>query len=73
MVFHTYHNCNMYCKRLVAYIRIDNRWTKVGYFGTGCKQFEPLDLDKENKERADIIKNQLVNPKLFCPTGDMSS
>lgn len=41
----------MYCKRLVSYVRIDGKWTKIGYYGTECKQFEPLDLVMEEEDR----------------------
>jgi len=47
----------MYCKRLVAYVRIEGKWTKIGHFGTECKQFEPLDLAKEEEEM--LIKQRV--------------
>jgi len=47
----------MNCKRLVAYIRIEGKWTPIGHFGTECKQFEPLDLAKEEEER--LIKQRV--------------
>jgi hypothetical protein len=40
----------MNCKRLVAYVRIDGKFTKIGYFGTECKRFEPLDMVNEGNE-----------------------
>ncbi|WP_268542356.1 hypothetical protein [Candidatus Nitrosotenuis cloacae] len=50
MVFHTYHDCAMDCKRLVAYVRIEGKWTPIGHFGIVCKQFELLDLAKEEED-----------------------
>lgn len=57
MVFHTDHDCGMYCKRLVAYVRIEDKWTTIGHYGTECKEFEPLDLAKEEEER--LIKQRV--------------
>ena len=51
MVFHADHDCDKDCKRLTAYIRVENRLTKIGHFGTECKQFEPLDLQKEAEDK----------------------
>lgn len=58
MVFHTDHDCGMYCKRLVAYVRIDSKWTPIGRFGTECKEFELLDLAKEEEEER-LIKQRV--------------
>lgn len=57
MVYYNYHDCGMDCKRLVAYVRIEDKWTKIGHFGNNCKQFEPLDLAKEEEER--LIKQRV--------------
>ena len=96
MVFSAIHGCDKNCKRLVAYVRIDNKLKKIGYFGTGCEQFELLNLQKEaedrltkakllqmnsetqqvnreNRERRNIIKNQLVNPNRFIQRNDTSN
>lgn len=62
MVFHTEHDCAMDCKRLVTYVRIEGKWTKIGHFGTECKQFEPLDLAKEEEER--LHKERLLELQL---------
>ena len=43
----------MNCKRLATYTRINDNWTKIGYYGSECKNFEPLDLQQEEKERLD--------------------
>ena len=53
MVYRNYHNCGMNCKRLATYTRINDNWTKIGYYGSECKNFEPLDLQQEEKERLD--------------------
>ena len=65
MVYRNYHEeCNEDCTRLVAYVRIDGKWTRIGHYGSECKQFEPLDLQQEEqdrlaKEKRDLIKLQL--------------
>lgn len=65
MVYRNYHEeCNEDCTRLVAYVRIDGNWKKIGHYGSGCKEFEPLDLQQEeqdriSKEKRDFIKSQL--------------
>jgi len=65
MVYRSYHEeCKVDCTRLVAYVRIEGKWTKIGHYGSECKQFEPLDLEKEEedrlqKEKRDSIKSQL--------------
>ena len=41
----------MNCKRLATYTRINDNWTKIGYYGSECKKFEPLDLQKEEQNR----------------------
>ncbi len=69
MVYRSYHDeCNEDCTRLVAYVRIDGKWCKIGHYGSACKQFEPLDLQKEeqerlSKEKRDLIKLQLRQAK----------
>ena len=50
------------CKKLASYVRIDGKWTKIGYFGSECKKFELLDLNQEEKQRLD--KQQLEEMKL---------
>jgi len=69
MVYRNYHEeCDEDCTRLVAYVRIDGKFTKVGHYGSECKQFEPLDLQQEEqdrlaKEKRDLIKSQLRQTK----------
>lgn len=69
MVYRNYHEeCKEDCTRLVAYVRIDGKWVKIGHYGSDCKQFEPLDLEKEEqtrlqKEKLDLIKSELRRTK----------
>lgn len=62
-------NCDaIECKPLTAYVRIDGKWTKIGYFGSECKKFEPLDLQQEEqerlaKQRLDHIKSEMRQAK----------
>lgn len=44
------------CMTLTVYVRIEGKWTRIGYYGSECKKFEHLDLqqeelDKQSKER----------------------
>ena len=39
------------CMQLVAYVRIEGNWVKIGHYGSECKKFEPLDLQKEEQNR----------------------
>ena len=39
------------CTALSAYVRIEGKWTKIGYYGSECKQFSPLDLEQEKEDR----------------------
>ena len=65
MVYRNYHEeCNVDCTRLVAYVRIDGKWTKIGHYGSECKQFEPLDLQKEEKDRISKEKLALIKSQL---------
>jgi len=69
MVYRNYHEeCKEDCTRLVAYVRIDGKWCKIGHYGSECKKFEPLDLQQEEqdrlqKEKHDFIKSQLKQIK----------
>lgn len=69
MVYRNYHEeCNEDCTRLVAYVRIDGKFTQIGHYGSACKQFEPLDLEQEeqdrvSKEKRNFIKSQLKQIK----------
>lgn len=53
LVYHQTHlECNEpECDIRAAYIRVDNKWTKIGRYNTGCKTFEPLDPIAEDKQR----------------------
>ncbi len=46
------------CKYLATYVRIDGKWEKIGYFGTICKSFELLDLEKERTEKEQDRKSK---------------
>jgi len=60
MVYRRYHeNCEeIECNPLSAYVRIDGKWEKIGYFGTECKKFELLDLEKEKAKKEQDRKNK---------------
>lgn len=65
MVYRQYHEeCDQDCTRLTAYVRIDGKYKKIGYYGSECKQFEPLNLEKDEqerlqKERLSLIKSEI--------------
>ena len=70
MVYRRYHwqitdNCEaIECKPITAYVRIDGKWTRIGYYGSECNKFEPLDLQQEEqdrltKQRLDHIKSEM--------------
>jgi len=61
MVYRNYHEkCNEDCTRLVAYVRIDGKYTKIGHYGSECKQFEPLDLQQEEQKRLQKAKLEQI-------------
>lgn len=63
MVYRNYHEeCNVDCTRLMAYVRIEGKWTRIGHYGSECKKFEPLDLQQEQQDRQ--LKQRLENIKL---------
>ncbi|ABX13270.1 hypothetical protein [Nitrosopumilus maritimus] len=65
MVYRQYHEeCNEDCTRLVAYVRIDGKWTRIGHYGSECKQFEPLDLQKEEQEQLQKEKHNSIKSQL---------
>jgi len=70
MVYQKYHweqnyDCKeVECMTLTAYVRIDGKWTRIGYYGSECKKFEPFDLQQEeqdrlHKEKRNFVKSQL--------------
>ncbi len=63
MVYRNEHfNCNeSECKYLTAYVRIEGKWGKIGHYGSECKKFEPLDLEKEEQDV--LLKQQLTHIK----------
>ena len=56
MVYNSYHDCGVDCKRLVTYVRIKGKWTKVGHYGTDCHQFEPFDSIQEEEQRQSNLR-----------------
>jgi len=46
------------CTALTAYVRIEGRWKRIGIFGSKCKKFELLDLEKENAEKEQDRKSK---------------
>ncbi|WP_428323712.1 hypothetical protein [Nitrosopumilus sp.] len=41
----------MDCKQLCAYIRVEGRWTVIGYYGTKCKKLSYDDYEAEKRSR----------------------
>ena len=64
MVYRNEHNCDRDCTRLVTYVRIECKWVKIGHYGSECKQFEALDLEKEEKDRLDREKHNSIKLQL---------
>jgi len=65
MVYRKEHDCqSAECTELTAYIRVEGKYTRVGYYGSECNRFDSLDLkqeerDKETKENIQYVKSQL--------------
>ena len=57
MVYRNYHyekndQCeDEECSALTAYVRIEGKWEKIGYYGSECKQFSQFDLKQEKEDR----------------------
>ncbi|MBN4046277.1 hypothetical protein JYT57_01220 [Nitrosarchaeum koreense] len=52
MVYRNWHEeCDEDCTRLVAYVRVNGKWTKIGHYESECRQFEPLNLQQEEQDR----------------------
>jgi len=57
MVYRKYHweqseQCDgVECTALTAYVRIEGKWTRIGYYGSECKQFNELDLKQEEEDK----------------------
>lgn len=65
MVFSTKHDCGTNdCRRLATYVRVYDKLTKIGHFGTECKQFEPLDLQKEAESRLAKTRQLQMDSKI---------
>jgi hypothetical protein len=65
MVYRNEHNCDMDCTRIVAYVRIEGKWTKIGYYGSECRQFEALDLQQEEHDRLDKERMMQIRAQLM--------
>ena len=66
MVYRKYHweqsdDCDEECTSLTAYVRIEGKWTRIGYYGSECKKFSPLDLQQEEEDR--MLKHRLAEIK----------
>ncbi len=65
MVYRREHDCNSAeCTELTAYIRVEGKWIRVGYYGSECEKFNSFDLqreerDRETKENLQYVKSQL--------------
>ena len=75
-------NCDaIECKPLTAYIRIDGKWTRIGYYGSECHKFELIDEKQEEKDR--LVKQKVAeikfdlhaqnNGKIFSRAEDVTS
>ncbi len=52
MVYRKEHDCNVSeCTELTAYIRVEGKWVRVGYYGSECNRFDSLDLKQEERDR----------------------
>jgi hypothetical protein len=52
------------CTTLTAYVRIEGKWTRIGYYGSECKKFEPLDLQKEEEDRLQKQKLESIKSEM---------
>jgi len=65
MVYRREHDCqSVECTELTAYIRVEGKWVRIGYFGSACKQFNELDLQKEERDRELREKQQYIKSQL---------
>lgn len=66
MVFRREHmNCNeSECKELAAYVRLEGKWNRIGNYGSECKKFEYLDLEREEKDRQLKLRLEEIKSKL---------
>ena len=57
MVYRNYHyekneNCEIEeCTALTAYVRVDTKWIKIGYYGSECNLFSKIDFEQDEKDR----------------------
>lgn len=64
-----YHNVHYDCDKKEcdirsSYIRVDGKWTKIGYYNTGCKTFDVLNPSQEEKEHEILEKIDDFNAKV---------
>ncbi len=65
MVYRKEHDCNVSeCTELTAYIRVEGKWNRIGRYGSECKRFDSLDVqreerDRDTKENLQYVKSQL--------------
>jgi len=64
MVYRNEHNCDRDCTRIVAYVRIEGKWTKIGHYGSECNRFDSLDLQREERDRDTKANLQYVKSQL---------
>jgi hypothetical protein len=63
------YNCGIEeCTALTAYVRKNNKWTKIGYYGSECNLFSEIDFeqdekDRKAKQRARDLKRLISNAK----------
>ena len=46
------------CMPLVAYVRIEGNWVKIGHYGSKCKKFELIDQKQEEEDR--LLKEKMA-------------
>lgn len=52
------------CRALSAYVRIDGKWTKIGYFGSECKKFKLLDIQQEQEDYEQKLRIKQIQNKI---------
>ena len=60
MVYRREHNCTVECTELTAYVRIEGKWVRVGYYGSECNRLDSLDLKQEERDRETRANLQYV-------------
>lgn len=52
------------CTPLTAYVRIEGKWTRIGHYGSECKKFELLDMQKEEQDILDRERRVQLDAEL---------